>query len=106
MVIETAGQRPAILKDMRTQELVIDMQTRLLKLNKPQSIGSLQEEIAKKFCRFQIREKGTKLNSTTQNAIGCALARLLHTTPGDNDDVPKLTIKRCSPYVVRNSADQ
>jgi hypothetical protein len=49
------------------------MQTRLLELSKFQSIGSLQEEIAKKFCRFQIR--------ATQNAIGYALALLLDTNP-------------------------
>jgi hypothetical protein len=44
--------------------------------------------------RFQIREEDAKLNSATQNAIGCALARLLDTNPGDDDDVPKLTIKK------------
>jgi hypothetical protein len=93
-VIEAADQRPATLKDM--QELAIVMQTRLLELNKVQSIGSLQQEITKKSCRFQIREEGTKLNSATQNAIGYALARLLNTTPrlGDNDNVPKLKIKQ------------
>jgi hypothetical protein len=53
------------------------MQTLLLELSKFQPVGSLQEEIAKKFCSFQIREKGVKLNSATQNAIGYALARLL-----------------------------
>ncbi len=78
---------------MQTQELAIDMQTRLLELSKFQSIGSLQEEISKKFCRLQIREEDTKLNSATHNAIGYALALLLDTTPGDNNDVPKLTIK-------------
>jgi hypothetical protein len=83
LVIETAGQRPSTLKDMRTQELAIDMQTRLLQFSKFQSIGSLQEEVAKKFCRFQIREEGTKLNSATQNVIGYALAQLLDTTRGD-----------------------
>ncbi len=45
------------------------MQTRLLELSEFQHICSLQEEIAKKFCRCQIREEGTKLNSATQNAI-------------------------------------
>jgi hypothetical protein len=94
LVIETAGQRPATLKYLQTQELALDMQTRLLELRKFQSIGSLQEEIAKKFCRFQIQEEGTKLNSATQNAIGCALALLLDTNPWDDDDVPKLTIKK------------
>ncbi len=34
LVIETAGQRPATLKDMRTQELAIDMQTRRMELSK------------------------------------------------------------------------
>ncbi len=70
------------------------MQTRQLELSKFQSIGSLQEEIAKKFCRFQIREEGPKLNSATQNAIGYALARQLDTKPADDDDVPKLRIKK------------
>ncbi len=70
------------------------MQTRLLELSKFQSIGSLQEEITKKFCRFQIREEGTKRNSATQNAIGYALAQLLDTNPGDADDAPNLAIKK------------
>jgi hypothetical protein len=70
------------------------MQTRLLESSKFQSISSLQEEIAKTFCRFQIREEGANLNSATQNAIGYALAQLLDTNPGDYDDVPKLTIKK------------
>ncbi len=74
--------------------------TRLLELSKFQSISSLQEEIAKKFYRFQIREEGTKLNSALQNAIGYALARLLDTTPRDNDDVPKLMMKQVLAYVV------
>jgi hypothetical protein len=34
------------------------------------------------------------LNSATQNAIGYALARLLDTNPGDDADVPKLSIKK------------
>ncbi len=97
LVIETADQRPATLKDIWTQELAIDMQIRLLEFSKFQSIGSLQEEIAKKFFLFQNREQGTKLNSAMQNVIRHALALLLDTTPGDNDDVPKLTIKQvCS----------
>ncbi len=69
------------------------MQTLRLELSKFQPICSLQEEIAKKFCCFQIHEKGAKLNSATQNAIGYALARLLDTTTGDRNDVSKLTIK-------------
>ncbi len=66
----------------------------LLEISKFQSICSLQDEIAKKFCRFQIREEGTKLNSAMQNAVGYARVLLLDTTPGDNEDVPKLTIKQ------------
>ncbi len=93
LIIETASQRPATLKDFRTQELAIEMQTRLLELSKFQHIDSLQEKIAKKFCSFQIREERAKLNSATQNAIGYALSQLLDTTPRDSDDVFKLTIK-------------
>ena len=70
------------------------MQTRLFELSEFLSISSLQEEIAKKLCRLQIREEDAKLNSATQNAIGYALALLLDTNPGDDDDVPKLTIKK------------
>jgi hypothetical protein len=92
LVIETAGQQPATQKGFRTQELALDMQTRLWELSKFQHIGIHHEEIAKKFFRFQIREEGTKLNSATQNAIVFALSRLLDTTPGD--DVPKLNIKK------------
>jgi hypothetical protein len=58
LVIETAGQLPATRKDFRTQELAIEMQTRLLEPSKFQPIGNLQEEIAKNLCRFQIREEG------------------------------------------------
>ena len=64
------------------------MQTRLWELSKFQPIGTHQEEIAKKFCRFQILEEGTKLNSATQNAIGFALSRLIETSHGE--PVPKL----------------
>ncbi len=63
------------------------MQSRLLELSKFQPIGSLQEQIAKKFCRFQIREEVAKLYPATQNAIGYALTQLLDTTQGDSDDV-------------------
>ncbi len=38
LVIETASQRPATLKDFREQELAIEMQTRLLELSKFQPI--------------------------------------------------------------------
>jgi hypothetical protein len=63
LVIETTSQRPATLKDFRTQELALEMQNRLWELCKFQPIGTHREEIPKKFCRFQIREEGTKLNS-------------------------------------------
>jgi hypothetical protein len=56
LVIETAGQRPATLKDFRTQELALERQTQLWELSKFEPIGTHQEEIAKKFRRFQIRE--------------------------------------------------
>jgi hypothetical protein len=69
LVIETAARRLAKLKDFRTQELALEMQTRLWELSKFQPIDTPQEEIAKKFFCFQIREEGTKLNSATQNAI-------------------------------------
>ena len=61
LVIETASHRPATLKDFRTQELALERQTRLWELRKFEPIGSRQEEIAKKFCRLQIREEGTRL---------------------------------------------
>jgi hypothetical protein len=67
------------------------MQTRLWELSKFQPIGTHQEEKAKKFCSFQIREEGTKLNSSTQNANGFALSQILDPTPGDA--VTKLNIK-------------
>ncbi len=44
------------------------------------------------------------MNSATQNAIGYALALLLDTTLGDNNHVPKLTIKQLYAVAVRNSA--
>ncbi len=93
LVTETASQRPATLKDFRTQELEIEMQTRFWELSNFQPIGSLQEEIAKKYCRFQIREEGARLNSATQNTIGNAPARKLDTIHGHRDDTSKLTIK-------------
>jgi hypothetical protein len=92
LVIEAAGQRPATLKYLLTQELALDMLTRLWELNKFQPFGTHQGEIAKKFCHFRIREESTKLNSAMQNANGFALSRLLDTTPGE--DVPKLNIKK------------
>ncbi len=58
-------------------------------ISKFQPIGTHQEEIAKKFCLFQIREEGTKLNSATQKAIGFALLRLI-----DGDAVAKVNIKK------------
>ncbi len=63
-------------------------------LSRFESLGCLQEEIAKKFCRCQIREEGAKLNSAKQKAIGYALALLLDTNLGTDDDVPKSTIKK------------
>ncbi len=65
-----------------------------MELSKFQSIGCLQEEIAKKFCRCQIREEGAKLNSAKHDAIGYALALLLDTNLGTDDDVPKSTTKK------------
>jgi hypothetical protein len=53
-VIETASQQPATLKDFRTQELALERQTQLWELSKFEPIGTRQEEIAKKFCRFQV----------------------------------------------------
>ncbi len=64
-----------------------------MELSKFQPICSLQEEIARKFCRFQSREEDAKLNSATQNAVGYALSWLLDPSPGDSDEVSKLTIK-------------
>ncbi len=54
LVTKTAKQRPPTLKD--SQKLAIDEQSRLLELRKFQAFGSLQHEIAKKFCGLQIRE--------------------------------------------------
>ncbi len=82
-MIETASQRPAILKDFRTQELALERQTQLWELSKFEPICTCQEEIAKKFCHFQIREEGSRLNISTQNAIGFALSRFLDPTPGE-----------------------
>jgi hypothetical protein len=76
LVIETASQRPVTLKDFRTQELALERQTQLWELSKVVPLGTHQEEIAKKFCRFQIREEGFRLNTATQNAIGFALSLL------------------------------
>ncbi len=70
LVIETASQRPATLQDFRTQELALERQTQLWELSKFEPIGTRQEEIAKKFCRFQIREEGSRLKIATQYAIG------------------------------------
>ncbi len=98
LVIETASasQRPATLKDFRTQELALERQTQLWELSKFEPIGTHQEEIAKKFCRFQIREEGSRaesrLNTATQNAIGFALSKLLDPTPGEA--MPTLNLKK------------
>ncbi len=80
------------LKDFRTQELALERQTQLWELSKFEPIDIHQEEIAKKFCRFQIREKGSRRKTATQNAIGFALSRLLDPSPGE--DVPKLNLKK------------
>ena len=83
LVIETASQRPATPKDFRTQELALERQTQLWELSKFEPIGTRQEEIAKKFCCFQIREEGSRLNTATHNAIGFAL-----------EDVPTINLKK------------
>jgi hypothetical protein len=80
------------LKDFQTQELALERQTQLWELSKFEPIGARQEEIAKKFCRFQIPEEGSRLNIATQNAIGFALSRLLDPTPGE--DVPTINLKK------------
>jgi hypothetical protein len=92
LVIETASHRPATLKDFRTQELALERQTQLWELSKFEPIGTRQEEIAKKLCRFQIGEEGSRLNIATQNAIGFALSRFLDPTPGK--DVPTINLKK------------
>ncbi len=91
-MIETASQRPATLKDFGTQELALERQTQLWELSKFEPISTRQEEIAKKFCRFQIREEGSRLNTATQNAIGFALSLFLDPTPGE--DVSTLNLKK------------
>jgi hypothetical protein len=88
MVNETAGHRPGTLKEFRAQEIALEGQVRLLERSKFEPIGSRQEEIAKKFCRNQIRDEGTKLNMATQTAIGFALSRLL------DDETNILNIKK------------
>ncbi len=92
LVIETARQRPATLKDFRTQELALKRKTQLWELSKFEPIGTHQEEITKKFCRFRIREEGSRLNTATQSAIGFALSLLLDPSPGDA--VTKLNLKK------------
>ncbi len=64
LVIETASHLPATLKDFRTQELALERQTRLWELSKLEPIGTRQEEIAKEFCRLQIREEDSSGNLT------------------------------------------
>jgi hypothetical protein len=83
LVIETASHRPATLKDFRTQELALERQNQLWELSKFVPIGSRQEEIAKTFCRFQIRDEGSRLNIATHNAIGIAHSLFLDPTPGE-----------------------
>ncbi len=91
LVIETASHRPATLKDFRTQELALERQTQLWGFSKFEPIGTRQKEIAKKFCRFQIGEEGSRLNIATQNAIGFALSRFLDPTPGE--DAPTINLR-------------
>ncbi len=59
LVIESAGQRPATLKDFRTKELALKRQTRLwdLELNKFEPNGTHQEEIAKNFAASEFEKK-------------------------------------------------
>ncbi len=92
LVIEIASQRPATLKDFRTQEFALERQTQLWKLSKFEPFGTHQEEIAKRFCRFQIRVEASRLITATQNAIGFALLLLLDPPPGDV--VTKLNLKK------------
>ncbi len=52
LVTETASQRPATLKDFRTQKLALETKTQLWELSKFEPIGTIQEEIIKtKFVR-------------------------------------------------------
>ncbi len=91
--IKTKFRQPwNYLQDFRTQALALERQTQLWELSKFEPIGTNQEEIAKKFCRFQIRDEGSRLNTATQNAIGFALSRLLDSSPGDA--VTKLNLKK------------
>ena len=57
LVIETASQRPATLKDFRTQELALARQTQLWELSKFEPIGTHQEEIAKSFAARKVERK-------------------------------------------------
>jgi hypothetical protein len=91
-VIETASQRPVKLEDFRTQKLALERQSQLWELSKFEPISTRQEEIAKKLCRFQIRDEGSGLNTATQYAIGFALSRFLD--PIHGEDVPTLNLKK------------
>ncbi len=66
LVIETARQRPPTLKDLRTQELAIEMQTRLQELNKfqPFKFGSLHQ------IAFQVYYMSEKFCSITGAPLG------------------------------------
>jgi hypothetical protein len=46
LVIETAGQRPATLKDFRAQALALERQTQLWELRKFEPIGTHQDKIS------------------------------------------------------------
>jgi hypothetical protein len=90
LVTETAGQRPATLKDFRTHELALERQTQLWELSKFEPISTHQEEIQKRFAGSKFER--TVLNAATQNAIGFALSRLLD--PFCGDAVTKLNLKK------------
>ncbi len=104
LVTKSAKQRPATLKDLRTQEIAIDGQTRLLELSRFQALGSLWDEITKKLCRFQIREEGTRLNAATQNAVGNALTQLIDTFLGADESNFHKQSKKCLQFAETSIA--
>jgi hypothetical protein len=58
LVIETAGQRPAAIKDFRTQEFALERQTRLWELSKFQPISTHQEESQRSFATSKFEKMG------------------------------------------------
>ncbi len=82
--------------DFGAQELALERQTQLWELSKFEPIGTHQEEITKRFCRFRIREEGSssRLNAATQNAIGFALSLLIDPSESPGDAVTKLNLKK------------